>query len=115
MEPCREFRFKVVLGGLLLFASSCTQARTNPLLLGSWQNEDGSLTVAFQQDGTFLMAQPKVPGDQPIRARYTSVNNTHLKLSFRSESGSVEVISISPQELVIRDWDGQIGKFRKMM
>jgi hypothetical protein len=61
------------------------------------------------------MAQPKVPGEQPIRARYTSVDNTHLKLSFGSESRSVEVISISPQELVIRDWDGQIGKFRKMM
>ena len=109
-----KFSFKVVLGCLLVFASSCTQPRINPLLLGSWQNEDGSLTLTFQQDRTLLMAQPKVPGDQPVRARYTSVDDTHLKVSFGSGSRSVEVISISPQELVIRDWDGQIGKFRKM-
>ena len=116
LKPYRRFPFEVALGCLLALASSCTQARINPLLLGSWQNEDGSLTMTFQQDGTLLMAQPKVPGDQPVRARFTAVDDAHLNVSFGSGSGSrsVEVISLSPHELVIRDWDGQIGKFRKI-
>jgi len=114
LKPCRRFPFGVALCCLLALASSCTQARINPLLLGSWQNEDGSLTLTFQQDGTLLMAQPKVAGDQPVRARYIPVDDAHLNLSFGAGSRSVEVISLSPHELVIRDWDGQIGKFRKI-
>jgi len=60
------------------------------------------------------MAQPKVPGGQPARGRYAVVDDTHVRLSFGSGERSIEVISVSERELVIKDWDGNVGMLTRM-
>src|SRR2546426_9729970 len=73
-----------------------------------------SLTLEFRPDGGFVMAQPKVPGGQPARGRYAVVDDTHVRLSFGSGERSIEVISVSERELVIKDWDGNVGMLTRM-
>jgi hypothetical protein len=102
---------RLVALGLL----SCAKERpVNPQLLGRWQTGDGSLMLELRPDGGFVMAQPKVPGGQPARGRYAAVDDTHVRLSFGSGERSIEVISVSEQELVIQDWDGNVGMFTRM-
>src|SRR2546422_9803903 len=90
---------------------SCAREKpVNPQLFGRWQNSDASLTLEFR----FVMAQPKVPGGQPARGRYAVVDDTHVRLSFGSGERSIEVISVSERELVIKDWDGNVGMLTRM-
>jgi len=42
------------------------------------------------------------------------VDDTHVRLSFGSGERSIEVISVSERELVIKDWDGNVGMLTRM-
>src|SRR3989442_16045134 len=93
-----------------VFFPCAREKPVNPQLFGRWQNSDASLTLEFR----FVMAQPKVPGGQPARGRYAVVDDTHVRLSFGSGERSIEVISVSERELVIKDWDGNVGMLTRM-
>jgi len=116
-ERCRMRAARPVVVSCLVALGllSCAREKpVNPLLFGRWQNSDASLTLEFRRDGDFVMAQPKVPGGQVARGRYAGVDDTHVRLSFGSGERAIEVISVSDQELVIKDWDGNVGMLTRM-
>lgn len=99
-----------ILMVIILFISGCTNL-SNPenIIIGKWQEIEGTETIEFYKDGTI-----SIVGDISVNGDYKFIDDNTMRVDFGSLGSLVLKTSVSNDELILTEPDGDVTKYKKV-
>lgn len=95
---------------IILFISGCT-GLSNPenKIIGKWQEIEGTETLEFYKDGTI-----SIVGDISATGNYKFIDDNTMRVDFGSLGSIVLKTSISNDELILTEANGDVSKYKRV-